>query len=268
MIANSYFEYWPFPINEAEKTSQEELEKFEFLKDIYFDGFKAYREIGKWDEYATESETRKGFISRRGVKNRWELNLSEAGSRLTAFVNNFSVAGEAVKEWLNGNQISDILENIKDYLIIPSKLGSSYIVYGIQQYWPFPFCEEEKQRSELIEKIDFLQSAYLDGFKAYRDTQKQVRYGAKSQSREGYIQKAEKGNLWEFKLLDIDQEHFRALVTDFVIAGQAVKMWLSGRSINDVFEIINNYLAIPSGLQASYTKNESEASTVTPKTID
>jgi hypothetical protein len=233
---HSNHQYWPFPVDNQKEKSVEDTEKIKFLQNIYLDGFKAYQEMGQWDEYGAESVSRLGSIIRRGIRNRWELRLSEkaGGPELTAFVTEFRIAGTAVKSWLNGRSLIDILNDISKYLFVPSKKGTSYTLTIIEQYWPFPICEVERKRTETTEKIDFLETLFLEGFETYRVIQERVGYGAKSQSREGYIQEAVKRNHWELRLSEYSENQFMTSTTNFMISAKVVREWLKGHNLSEI----------------------------------
>jgi hypothetical protein len=132
---NQTCQYWPFPINEAEKQLPEEAVKIEFLESAYLDGFQSYRDSGGLDCYGAKSESRSGVILQRARKNRWEFRLYNLGKnekvdrQFTAFVTDFRVAGIALRTWLNERSISDIIDNISEYLTVPPGLECSYTIH-------------------------------------------------------------------------------------------------------------------------------------------
>jgi hypothetical protein len=130
------------------------------------------------------------------------------------------------------------------------------------QYWPFFVSEEEKQLPEEAAKIEFLENVYADGFEAYRDSGGLDCYGAKSKTRSGVILQRARKNLWEFRLYDLNDtdesvdRKLTAFVTDFRVAGSALRVWLNGQSESNILEKVNEYLVIPPGLKYSYTLNK------------
>jgi hypothetical protein len=253
--------YWPFPVGETDRLFPELAEKIEFLEGVYSDGFKAYWALPEQSIYGASSKTRSGMIVQRGRKNRWEFRLDEnIEQRLTAFITDFEVAGTAVRAWLNGRSVNDILEDIKEYLTLLSGLKTSYTVYDKkdEKHWPFTVSEEERQRPGVAKKIEFLESVYSDGFEVYRvhRESKRERYVAKSQSRLGFIVEwtPEKGKeiFWEFGVSESGRQGFTAFLTDFKVAGTALRAWLNGRSATDILEDIKEYLTVPSGCNESF----------------
>lgn len=122
------YEYWPFPVSDADTAIPEVAEKIAFLKAIAQCTTEAYR-FGI-NNYGAKSEHRAGIILERGRK-RWEIRLSENETRhLTAFVECFSVAGNAVNSWLSGCGLDEVLDELKDQLVIPPGLTESYTIHG------------------------------------------------------------------------------------------------------------------------------------------
>jgi hypothetical protein len=249
------FQYWPFPVSDEEKQSPEKIVKIKFLENAYSEGFEAYREPpDKLDYYVACSKSRTGCIVQRGIRNRWEFTLSEyIETRFTAYVTEFRIAGEAVRAWLNGGTVNEIFDNIKDHLAVLSGAQSSYKVYEVEQYWPFPISEEEKQSPEAMEKIDFLERIYSEGFEAYRKSQDEVRYTAKSQVRLGHISAWKWGPCWRIELFDYDNDQkLTAFVAEFRVAASAVRACLNRLPLHEILEDIKEHLIVPPKLKWSY----------------
>jgi hypothetical protein len=117
------YQYWPFPVSEEERQIPEQDEKLKFLESAYSDGFESYRTFQGLDNYGANSKSRSVYILQRGRKNRWEFLLSEDSNLcLSALVNDFGIAGEAVRAWLNEGSTIDIIDDINKYLINPPQL--------------------------------------------------------------------------------------------------------------------------------------------------
>jgi hypothetical protein len=267
MINN--YQYWPFPVSTEERQLSEELEKLEFLESIYSDGFKSYREVPGESLYGAKSNTHSGIIIQRSFKNnRWELRLNEnIERRLVAFVTDFRIAGKALRAWLNGKSMSDILIDVSEYLINVSGTEGGYTVYDPkdEQYWPFPVSTSDKQSPEEAEKIKFLESIYSDGCEVYRvrREKEQERYVARCQSRLGSIMQwgSKKGKseiCWQLSAFD-SHKQLTAFITDFRVTGTALRACLNGQSVSDTLEDIREYLTIPSGFNKSYTMYDVKA---------
>jgi hypothetical protein len=131
-MTSNHYQYWPFPIDEKEERRLPNYaELVEFFEGIYSDGFKVYWELPGESFYGAEAEARSGEIIQRSfTKSRWELNLSEKlRPQLTAFVDDFRIAGIALRIWLNGQSANDILEDISEHLTLLSGQKSSYTIY-------------------------------------------------------------------------------------------------------------------------------------------
>jgi hypothetical protein len=259
---DQYYHYWPFPVSEEDRRLPKVAEKIEFLEGIYSDGFDAYQDANSPTYYVGKSKFRAGSILERGTRNRWSLSLTEGIElRLTALVNSFSVSGTAVRHWLNGFTVGEILHDINQDLVVSSKSESSYTVYDPEdeQYWPFPISKEDRQKPEVAEKIEFLDNAYSDGFETYRVCREQEnRYVAKSSSGIGYIEEWGGGSFWLLAMFG-DEQQFTAYITDFGVAGLALRNWLKGRPIKSILDDIDRYLVVPAGFTSSYTLETTSA---------
>jgi hypothetical protein len=258
-----YFQSWPFPITEKERQTPEMAEKIEFFENAETDGFEAYCLLRGY-KYGAKSQLRSGSITQLTRKPMWELKFyEESECQLLAYGNDFRIAAIAVRAWLRGRLVIEILEDIKEYLIVPSELDYSYKVYeantrDFYQYWPFPISEGEKQSPEAIEKIEFLEDTYSDGFTAYREPEKLDYYVAQSESRAGCIMQRGRRNRWELNLSGSDP-HLTAYVTNFRVAGKAVRAWLHEQPVSKILEDITEYLTVPPGAKSSYTLYRAES---------
>ncbi len=251
---DQYFQNWPFSVSEEDRQQPEEAERIEFLESVYSDGFEACRDAESQTYYSAKSKLRVGNITLRGVRDRWQIELHEGiERRLTAYIIGFNAAGGAVRAWLNGCSVSEILEGIKESLTNPYKTGNGYTVYDAtdEQHWPFPVSEGDSQRPEEIEKIEFLERAYSEGFDVYRVCREEVRYTATSPLGVGHIEKQKRGNCWQLRVSGGGQQ-LMAFVTEFRVAGAAVRACLNGQSVSDILEDINEYLIIPPKSTCSY----------------
>ncbi len=120
------YDYWPFAVATAAPVAFPEDDKVTFLKAAYDDGYESFR-FGI-NDYGARSKEREGCILERG-RNRWEIRLAQGNERrLLAFVNNFSVAGHAVKRWLAGERAEQIVRDISSSLMTPSGAKASHFI--------------------------------------------------------------------------------------------------------------------------------------------
>jgi hypothetical protein len=133
MTSKSSYQYWPFTVDEKEERKLPDYaELIEFFEGIHSDGFKVYWQLPGESLYGAKAEARSGEIIQRSfTKSRWEIDLSEGlKPRLTAFVDDFRTAGIALRDWLNGQSVNNIIENINENLTLLSGLKSSYTIYN------------------------------------------------------------------------------------------------------------------------------------------
>jgi hypothetical protein len=124
-------DYWPFFVSDVEAADPEVAEKVAFLKAASEAGAESYR-FGIHN-YGAKSEHRSGIILERG-RRRWEIRLSHDDvRRLSAFVGCFAKAGNAVNLWLIGRTVGEILDELKDHLVVPPGLKESYIIYEARE---------------------------------------------------------------------------------------------------------------------------------------
>ena len=256
VLENDQFsQYWPFSVSQEEVQKPEEAEKIRFLESASFEGFESYRRFRGY-EHVAKSESRSGSIIQLVQKDIWELELYEKNNiLLTAFVSSFTLAGTAVISWLKGDSRDEILKNLNEDLVVPNELDYSFKTYDANiyfnfQYWPFPVSEIEKSIPEEAEKIEFLKSAYLEGFDVYRDFKGDSYYCARFEARVGDITRRGKTR-WQIQLHEGIEERLFAYVTEFKVAGEAVKAWLTGCPLNEITEYVSKYLTSRASLESS-----------------
>lgn len=120
------YDYWPFSVATADASVSQEDDKIVFLKSAYDDGYESFR-FGI-NDYGARTKEREGCILERG-RNRWELRLAQGNERrLLAFVDDFSAAGEAVKQWLAGKCAKDIVQILSSTLVTPPGAKASHVI--------------------------------------------------------------------------------------------------------------------------------------------
>ncbi|MEX1224214.1 MAG: hypothetical protein WEA31_06660 [Pirellulales bacterium] len=116
-MTTSNYQYWPFAVVAAEGRAPQEVDQVAFLKATHAEGYESFR-FGI-NDYGAKSSDREGCILERG-RNRWEIRLAlDEQRRLVAFVNEFSVAAEAVTRWLHGACAKEIIQSIAESLVTP-----------------------------------------------------------------------------------------------------------------------------------------------------
>ncbi|MCH8921768.1 MAG: hypothetical protein IIA67_01325 [Planctomycetes bacterium] len=122
------YTYWPFSVEPAASRSPQETEKVEFFETACDNGYESFR-FGI-NDYGARSQAREGCILERG-RNKWEIRLAEGEQRrLSAFVDDFKSAGQAIQQWLDGSPVRRIVHDIHDRLITPPGAEASYVIDG------------------------------------------------------------------------------------------------------------------------------------------
>jgi hypothetical protein len=256
----SRYRVWPFQTSKQDIQKFGIAEKIAFLEGSHAKGFEAYW-MPQGYEYGANTQSRSGCTVQLIYESIWELILKEnSNRRLTAFTDNFQIAGQAIISWLSGQSSENILENIDKYLIVPPELSYSHKIYDAdtsshRQYWPFAITKAENQFPEEIEKIEFLKNVYDDSFAAYRMVEEWDHYGVESESRSGIVIRRGIKNRWEFRLYAEGKgTQLTAFVTSFEVSGTALRAWLNGRSVSEILEDINKHLAVLPGKERSSYK--------------
>ena len=128
-------QYWPFDIPTPERHSPQECREVQYFEAACRAGFRPYR-TGT-DLYGANSGTRGGIVIRRSFAGKhWELRLGTSEETdLSAHVNEFDCAAEAVLRWLNGAEAAKVLEYIRPRLLVNRRrwvhdIGVGPILYG------------------------------------------------------------------------------------------------------------------------------------------
>lgn len=120
------YDYWPFSVMNAGRSVCKADDKVTFLKTAHDDGYESFR-FGV-NDYGARSKEREGCILERG-RSRWEIRLVQGSDRqLIAFLDDFSVAGNAVKQWLDGASAKAMVESISSSLVTPPGAKASYVL--------------------------------------------------------------------------------------------------------------------------------------------
>src|SRR5262245_24592903 len=102
--------YWPFDIRPLDQLSEQGRRQVGFLETAYQAGYRPYTYGG--ENFGASTDQRGGEILCRGSQgNHWELLLgTEEQTVLTAHVNDFGCAAEAVLRWLHGSDSPEVFE--------------------------------------------------------------------------------------------------------------------------------------------------------------
>ncbi|HVC97781.1 MAG TPA: hypothetical protein VND64_29190 [Pirellulales bacterium] len=109
--------YWPFDVGPPEKFSDEDKAIVRFLEAAYEAGFRPYDSFLSYYG-ATADNERVGEIIARG-RSRWELVLAaEHEEILSAYLDDFGCAADAVLGWLRGAEAKLILAQLQEHLVV------------------------------------------------------------------------------------------------------------------------------------------------------
>src|SRR5205807_4292195 len=106
--------YWPFEVPPAKEQTESARRQIEFLERAYQAGYEPYL-FGSGEDFGATAASRGGIILYRGGQGRhWEVLVgTDEQTILSAHVDDFGCAAEAVLQWLRGNGASVVLELIR-----------------------------------------------------------------------------------------------------------------------------------------------------------
>jgi hypothetical protein len=118
--------YWPFNVVTSGQRSEEFQKETGFLETAYQAGYKPY--LFGSQNFGATAEEKSGEIIHRGCQRRhWEVFLSPFG--LSAHLDDFACAAEAVLCWLRGIAGAEILERIRPHLFIDRVTRPGFVLY-------------------------------------------------------------------------------------------------------------------------------------------
>jgi hypothetical protein len=100
-----------------------------FLDTAHLAGFKPYM-FGS-ENFGATAEPRGGVILCRGGRGKhWEVELGTTDATiLSAHVDDFDNAAEAVLRWLGGVDVAEIVEHVRGHLFITPGTGRGYVLH-------------------------------------------------------------------------------------------------------------------------------------------
>jgi hypothetical protein len=118
--------YWPFEVPSRQLQTEQQWQEIEFLTMAYKAGYKPYM-FGSQNFGATAGG-RGGIILYRGCRGKhWEIALgTEDSTVLSAHLDNFGCATEAVTLWLGGAEAPEILERFRDNLVVRASTAPGF----------------------------------------------------------------------------------------------------------------------------------------------
>jgi hypothetical protein len=117
--------YWPFDVLPPERRSEQHRREIGFLETAHQAGYKPY--VFGSQNFGASAGERTGEIVYRGCRGRhWEVNLCPFG--LSAHLDDFDSATEAVLGWLRGLGGGEILEHIRGHLFINMATAPGFVL--------------------------------------------------------------------------------------------------------------------------------------------
>jgi hypothetical protein len=122
--------YWPFNVLPLEQRTEQHRREIGFLETAHQAGYKPYT-FGNGSFGATAG-IRAGEILFRGRKH-WQVCLAQENQLIvSAHVDNFDYAAEAILRWLRGVEASDIVEYVRSHLLRTRATGAGFVLHGPQ----------------------------------------------------------------------------------------------------------------------------------------
>ncbi len=118
--------FWPFDGLPPERR------EIQFLEAAHREGFKPYM-FGS-ENFGANAESRSGVIlCRSGRGKHWEVEFWRTDARiLSAHVDDFEYAAEAVLRWLRGvTEEAEIIDYFRGHYVITPSTGEGYLVHGL-----------------------------------------------------------------------------------------------------------------------------------------
>jgi hypothetical protein len=119
--------HWPFAVLLPESRTEPHQIEIGFLDAAYRAGYNPYT-FGS-QNFGAVAGDRTGEIIYRGCKGKhWEVSLTPAG--LSAHLNEFGFAAEAVLRWLGGAKCSDVLTFVSGQFFVDRVTAPGFTLHG------------------------------------------------------------------------------------------------------------------------------------------
>lgn len=139
--------YWPFDVLPREQQTEQHRREIRFLETAYRAGYRPYI-FGSQQDFGATTEERTAEIIYRGCRGKhWEVCLSPFG--LSAHLDDFDYAAQAVLCWLRGVEGAEILEHVRGHLFIDRVTVPGFVLHG---------RDKEKDKRDAARKGDAARS--------------------------------------------------------------------------------------------------------------
>jgi hypothetical protein len=121
--------YWPFDVLPPERQTEQHREEIRFLETAYQAGYKPY--MDGFQNFGATAGERGGVILYRGCRGKhWEVLLGTTEETiLSAHLDDFGCAAEAVLRWLRGVEGTEILEHVRGHLFIDRVTAPGFVLH-------------------------------------------------------------------------------------------------------------------------------------------
>lgn len=119
-----------------------------------------------------------------------------------------------------------------------------------ERYWPFDVLPPDRRTPLHQQEIDFLETAYREGFRPYMFMSES--FGASAGERSGFIILRTR-QFWELSVGSPAAGGLFAYVAGFDVNAEAVLRWLRGGELADVLEFVRPHLVPAGGSNLGYT---------------
>jgi hypothetical protein len=117
------------------------------------------------------------------------------------------------------------------------------------RFWPFDVVPPDQRTPLIQQQIDFLETAYREGFRPYMFMSES--FGASAGERSGYIILRTR-RFWELSIGSPAEGGLSAYIAGFDVNAEAVLRWLRGAALADVLEFVRPHLVPAGGSSSGY----------------
>jgi hypothetical protein len=117
------------------------------------------------------------------------------------------------------------------------------------RYWPFDVLPPDQRTPLHQQQIDFLETAYREGFRPFMFDSES--FGASAETRSGHIVHRTR-QFWELLVEAPETGRLAAYVAGFDVNAEAVLCWLRGAELVAILEFVRPYLVSAGGRSSGY----------------
>jgi hypothetical protein len=128
-MENTHDRYWPFNVLSPERQTEQHRREIRLLETAYQLGYKPY--MFDSQNFGATAGERAGEILFRGRRGKhWEVHLMNSKEpALSAHVDDFNSAAEALLQWLRGIERSDIIDHLRGHLLSTASMPTGFMLH-------------------------------------------------------------------------------------------------------------------------------------------